>query len=213
MKTGLKLKSGLALIVITMTLPGWAAEERPRVGDVKRLAKEATATYENDTRRLNVEDNVFFQDLLETGVQARLAIKLKDDTMLTLGENASLRVDEFVYEPDADQGELGLSVLEGAFLYVGGRTEDAEASRVEVETPVGTLGVRGTTVWGGSIDGSFGVLVTEGRVTVRNAAGEVELGAGEGTQVESMDTAPSAPKTWPREKIKRALQTVSFSDN
>lgn len=191
----------------------WAADERPQVGGVKKLKPDATASFESEKRQLAIDDAVYFQDLLETGGGARLAITLKDGTMLTLGENASLRVDEFVYEPDAGTGRLGLSVLEGAFLFVGGDTEDMEDSQVDIDTAVGTLGVRGTTVWGGNIDGSFGVLVAAGSATVRNAAGEVQLGAGEGTQIESMNAAPSAPKKWPVEKVQRALRTVSFTEN
>ncbi len=191
----------------------WAAEDRPRVGGVERLEQEATATFEADTRRLAVEDAVFFQDLLETSQQARLAVALADGTRLTLGENASLRIDEFVYTPDSSTGELGVSVLEGAFQFVGGDTENMDDSDIEINTGVGTLGVRGTTVWGGRIDGSFGVLVLEGNVTVRNEAGEVSLGPGEGTMVDAVDSRPSAPKTWPEEKVQRALDTVSFREN
>lgn len=211
--TGIALALPSTLAACLMTAAAWAADDRPRVGGVEQLEREATATYEADTRQLAVEDAVFFQDLLETSVRARLAVTLEDGTALTLGEKASLRIDEFVYQPDDDTGGLSLSVLEGAFLFVGGETENREQSRVKINTPVGTLGVRGTTVWGGRIDGSFGVLVTEGRVTVRNTAGEVDLGPGEGTMIDAMDSAPAAPKKWPEEKVRRALQTVSFEAN
>lgn len=207
------LALSLTLAVGAATPRDAAADDRPRVGGVQKLQQQATATYDADTRRLAVKDAVFFKDLLETAAQARLAIRLKDGTMLTLGEKASLRVDEFVYEPEGESGKLGMSVLEGAFLFVGGETEKQENSQVEIETTVGTLGVRGTTVWGGHIDGAFGVLVSSGRVTVRNDAGEVSLGAGEGTMIDAMDAAPSAPKVWPAEKVRRALQTVSFDAN
>lgn len=203
----------LTLAAGLMAATLWAAADRPRVGGVERLEQEATATFEGDTRRLAVEDAVFFQDLLETSQQARLAVALADGTRLTLGENASLRIDEFVYTPDSSTGELGLSVLEGAFQFVGGETENMDDSDIEINTGVGTLGVRGTTVWGGRIDGSFGVLVLEGNVTVRNEAGEVSLGPGEGTMVDAVDTPPSTPKTWPEEKVQRALDTVSFREN
>ena len=39
---------------------------------------------------------------------------------LTLGENATLVVDDFVYDPFTSRGELSLRVVKGAFLYVGG---------------------------------------------------------------------------------------------
>ncbi|MDZ7839228.1 MAG: FecR family protein [Gammaproteobacteria bacterium] len=191
----------------------WAAGDRPGVGGVERLEREATATFEADTRQLAVEDDVFFQDLLETSEQARLAVALADGTQLTLGENASLRIDEFVYTPDSSTARVGISVLEGAFRFVGGDAENMDDSEVEIKTGVGTLGVRGTSVWGGRIDGSFGVLVFEGNVTVRNEAGEVNLGPGEGTMVDDKDSPPSAPKVWPEEKVQRAVDTVRFREN
>ncbi len=203
----------LTLAAGVMTATALAAGDRPGVGGVERLEREATATFEADTRPLAVEDTVFFQDLLETSEQARLAVALEDGTQLTLGENASLRIDEFVYTPDNSTARVGLSVLEGAFQFVGGDAENMDDSEVEINTGVGTLGVRGTSVWGGQIDGSFGVLVFEGNVTVRNEAGEVDLGPGEGTMIDAMDAQPSAPKKWPEEKVQRAVDTVSFREN
>ena len=44
---------------------------------------------------------------------------MKDGTQLTLGENATLVVDEFIYDPSKSGGALSLSVIRGAFLYVG----------------------------------------------------------------------------------------------
>lgn len=210
---GITFALPLTLAAGLMTATLRAADDRPPVGDVERLEREATATFEAETRQLAVEDAVFFQDLLETSEQARLAVALADGTQLTLGENASLRIDEFVYTPDSSTARLGLSVLEGAFQFVGGDAESMDNSEIEINTGVGTLGVRGTTVWGGRIDGSFGVLVVEGSVTVRNEAGEVSLGPGEGTMVDAVDAQPSAPKKWPEEKVQRALSTVSFPDN
>lgn len=203
----------LILAAVLTTATALATGDRPGVGGVERLEREATATFQADTRQLSVDDDVFFQDLLETSAQARLAVTLADGTQLTLGENASLRIDEFVYTPDSSTARMGLSVLEGAFQFVGGDAENMDDSEVEINTSVATLGVRGTTVWGGHIDGSFGVLVFEGKVTVRNEAGEVNLGPGEGTMVDAMDAPPSAPKKWPEEKVQRAVDTVSFRDN
>lgn len=202
----------LTPIAICITVTAWAAGERPQVGGVDRLEKSATASYEADKRSLAAHDPVLFQDVIETTGEARLAITLEDGTTITLGENASVRIDEFVYEPDNQTGKLGLSVLEGAFLFVGGETENLADSEVEIDTSVGTLGVRGTTVWGGRIDGSYGVLCADGAVTVRSAAGEVNLTAGEGTSIASKDTAPTAPKKWPEEKVQRAVATISFSE-
>jgi hypothetical protein len=98
---------------------------------------------------------------------------LKDATQLTLGENATLVVDEFFYDPSMSRGALSLSVIRGAFLYVGGRIEGVNGAKVQIRTPVGAIGLRGTTVWGGPIDKGYGVIVLNGEVTVTGRKGTV----------------------------------------
>ena len=56
------------------------------------------------------------------------------------GENATLVVDEFIYDPSRSRGELLLSVIRGAFLYVGGRIEGVNGANVQIRTPVGACG-------------------------------------------------------------------------
>ena len=75
-------------------------------------------------------------------------------------------LDEFVYDPFRTRGELSLSVIKGAFLYVGGLVEGVSGARVRIQTPAAAIGVRGTTVWGGPIDNGYGVVVLSGEVTV-----------------------------------------------
>ena len=206
--TLLALLCGLAWIINAAAL-----DNRSQVGDVTRIQKTAIATFETSTRPLSTESPVLFEDLLQTGSGARLAVKLADGSEVTLGENCSLLVDAFVYSPENSQGELALDVIQGAFLFVGGKVEDVPNADVSINTPVGTLGIRGTTVWGGLIDDGFGVLTLEGEVIVSNTAGEVRLGPGEGTMISAPGQAPTAPKVWPEEKKTRAFATVNFSEN
>ena len=62
---------------------------------------------------------------------------------------------------------MTVKVAQGAFLFVGGKVEDPSGGNVVIKTAVGTLGVRETTVWGGHIDGGYGVLVLDGEVEVK----------------------------------------------
>ena len=92
-------------------------------------------------------------------------------------------MDRFVYDPDRAGGQLALTVKTGAFLFVGGKIEGPTGGNVAISTPVGTLGVRGTTVWGGHIDGGFGVLVLSGEVSLQTPHGTVLMQKGQGTMV------------------------------
>ena len=79
--------------------------------------------------------------------------------------------------------------------------------------PVAVLAIRGTTVWGGPIDGAYGVLALEGMVTVTTAAGAVTLRAGQATMIAAPGQAPGAPGAWDAEKTARAIATISFAED
>jgi hypothetical protein len=139
-----------------------------------------------------------------------LEAKLDDGTVLTLGEKGKLTVDEFVFKPGEQGNKLVLNVTKGAFLFVGGKIEGPTGGNVSIKTPVGTLGVRGTTVWGGRIDGGYGVLVLKGEVWVKTAHGTVDLKEGAGTMIFGKK-APQKAAAWPEDRTKRAVATISFA--
>ena len=87
--------------------------------------------------------------------------------------------------------------------------EAPSGGHVEINTPIGTLGVRGTTFWGGLIDGGFGVLVVKGEVTLTTKRGVVDIKAGDGAMIYP-GRKPRAPKPWPEDRKQRALATIRF---
>ncbi len=200
-----------ALFAAALIPAASAVAERPAVGAIDKVQLRAEAIYGGDARRLADGAPVIFEDRLQTGKKARLQSTLKDGTKLTLGENASLVVDEFAYDPAREGGKLAFEVVQGAFLFVGGAIEGKTGGNVDITTPIGTLGVRGTTVWGGTIDDGYGILVLDGEVVVSTAGGAVTLKAGEATMIMHPMHGPSAPHAWPQEKIDRAVKTISFN--
>lgn len=199
----------LAAVLAVSLLSTAALAGAPAVGAVDKVEGVAEATQPGTTRSLAQDGPVLFGDRLKTGPAARLQAKLADGTVLTLGEKGRLTVDSFVYDPDRDGGKLALTVKSGAFLFVGGKIEGPTGGHVDIHTPVGTLGVRGTTVWGGHIDGGFGVLVLSGEVALKTPRGTVVMQKGQGTMVYGAD-APTAAAPWPEDRVTRAVATVSF---
>jgi hypothetical protein len=161
------------------------------------------------TRALAVSSDVYFRDRCQSAEGARLEASLKDGTKLTLGQHATLVIDEFVYDPMKSSGELAVRITKGAFMYVGGSIEGEPGGRVRIRTPAAAIGVRGTTVWAGPIDKGFGVLALSGEVTVTGRRGTVTLKQGEGTMLFA-DGKPGKAVTWPEAKVNRALATVAF---
>lgn len=200
------------LVAFTQLARAADGDARTHVGDVLRVQEQALAVFQERGRPLSDKAPVLFEDLLRTGRDARLKASLADGTELTLGENAELLVDDFVYEPDGTEGVLSIKVLKGAFLFVGGKIEEKAVSRVSIETSFGVLGVRGTTVWGGPLDSGWGVLVLDGMVTVTTDKGSVTVHAGQGTMIYEDGLPPYRPSPWSKAKTGRAVATISFRD-
>ena len=87
---------------------------------------------------------VVLNDVVRTEKASQLQILLLDRTIFTVGANARVTVDRFVYDPAAKSRSLGVSVTRGAFRFMSGRTLARPSGPVSVRTPVATIGIRGT---------------------------------------------------------------------
>ena len=113
-----------------------------------------------------VGTSVQMGDRLRTGANARLQITFNDDSSLTLGENANVVIDRFVYSPKKSSADVVLNATQGAFRFAGGKIEGMQHKNVVVNTPHAALAVRGTHFWAGPVKGKYGVLLLKGNVRV-----------------------------------------------
>jgi hypothetical protein len=165
-------------------------------------------------------------DTLSTGAKSRLQVTFRDKTELTLGENATVVIDRFVFDPDASVGEATLNASQGALRLVTGKISHMQNKDIKVNTPLAALAVRGTDFWSGVTQGQYGVLlVHNSRLQVRGA--ECTEGseedrercrcavtldqAGEGTDIDRNNRCPGKPYQWPAEKVNAALSQTGFS--
>jgi hypothetical protein len=205
-----RLRLIAVLFTVGLPLAANAADDPSAVGAVDRVENEAKIVAGDTVTPATIGTPVHLRDELRTGPEGRLRITLRDDTLLTLGENASVVIDRYVYDPDQNVGETLIRTTKGAFLFASGRIKGLKQHSIAVSTPVADIGVRGTQFWGGPLD-KFGVLVLEGEITVSNQAGGVTLsGTGQGTDIPSPLDPPGPAKAWSDEKIARAVATVAL---
>ena len=203
------------LIIVTLTLLcGLAGDQvaaQEAIGTVSRIQGEASGTHGSATRALAVNASVILNETVTTGAAARLEVTFKDNTRLTLGENAKLTLDRYVFNPGAGRGTIRFKVV-GALRFLSGQVSKLARSDVSVTTPVATIGIRGTEFWGGPIDDQvLGVFLIEGAVRVSNAAGARILNRpGQGTNIVRAGAAPGPVTFWPQDKVNRAIATVTF---
>ncbi len=89
--------------------------------------------------------DVFFGDRIATAVDSRLDIRLLDRSNLTVGANARLTIDRFIYDPSRNAGGALVSILAGAFRYA---SDEGRPEEVSFRTPGAAIGIRGTLIEG-----------------------------------------------------------------
>ncbi len=197
------------LLGLVLLAPGFADAAEHVAGTVTRLKGSAVAMQDAVPRPLKVGDQVHKGDVISTGAGARLEMRMLDDAVMTLGEKTIFIVIDYITqgEPNA-----AMRLLQGAFSAVSGEMVKTAGVQFTVETETATIGIRGTTFWGGALDGVFEVALLDGKeVFIENKAGRVVIDkVGEGTQIRAADTAPTPPKKWGSGKLGRALATVAF---
>lgn len=204
----------LALLFCLILLLDPSAALAQAVGSVTKVQKQAQIGSTPATTGTPVRMN----DQIRTFPGARLQITFLDGTELTLGENATVVVDRYVYNPNESSGALAINATEGALRFVTGKLGQMRNKDVTVTTPQAALAVRGTDFWAGFIPGDYqyGVLLVSdtGAVDVGNSVGSVTLSrAGEGTDIPpplKEDSGPVDPYIWPEDKVARALATTQF---
>lgn len=203
----------LAAALILFSLPALAQEDADdgRIGAFAEVEGTVSAIHGGQTKVAAVGQPVYLNDIVETGGDSKALILFVDDTEFSLGDNAQLTVDEYVFDPDgADKNKGRFSVLRGAFLMTSGLMTKAENHDVNVETAYGSIGLRGTTVWGGAIDDEYNVFVQDGEVTFSTGRGRIRIGSGQGSKVRHKNAVPERAKVWGQEKINRATKTVAL---
>jgi len=96
----------------------------------------------SDVGQTKVGDLVYRGDVIQTGVDGALGIVFADGSSFSVSKNARMEVNEFVYDPKSNSNSSLLNLSKGTFTFIAGNV--AHTGDMKVNTPVGTMGIRGT---------------------------------------------------------------------
>ena len=92
-------------------------------------------------RVIYVGSDAYRGEKFVTDANGSLHILFMDQSSMTLGPNSELTIDEFVYDPNAKKGKIGVSLASGLLRVVGGQI--SKSNETTVKTVSGTIGIRG----------------------------------------------------------------------
>ena len=115
---------------------------------VRNIVKVKQTSAATSAQNAKVKDPVRMANDITTQPNSTLQILLLDRSNLTVGPSAQLKVDRFVYDPNKKTSAMGASIVKGTFRFLSGKPMHANPGQTSLNTPAGSIGIRGTMVEG-----------------------------------------------------------------
>ncbi len=116
------------------------------IGKVIGLKGSVRAESFDGTRSLEQGSSIFEKEKIITESDSNVEIRFLDNTLLSQGPDSVLRLDEYVFDPQSmENSGLSFNLMQGAFRHVTGRIAEENPERVNLESPLSLIGIRGTT--------------------------------------------------------------------
>ena len=186
------------------------------IGIIKSYEGEATFERHETKQVVPVTGNepVLFKDIAETAEESRMELQFDDQSVLTLGEETSLEVNEMIFDPKKKTRKTVVKVAYGK-IRVKASKLGAARNDLEIVTPTAVIGVRGTE-FAVSVDkdGATEIVTLSGLVSVKSGRDdkkEVLLKADMATSVASTGTV-SKPKKVSEDKKKEVVENTKVKN-
>ena len=99
-----------------------------------------------ERKKVVVNEDVFLNETVYTVSDSAMVVEFRDGSTLELGPDAVFTIDKLVFNPEKSTTEKAVNIIQGTFRYVSGFAVDKQT--VDIKTPSGTLGIRGSVVVG-----------------------------------------------------------------
>jgi hypothetical protein len=135
------LVSALAALTAMLVPPPAAAQER--VGVNAAVNTDANGLPPGGAiRKLVIGQEVVHNERITTDAKGQTQILFVDGSSISVGPNADLVIDEFVYDPATGTGKMTITAVQGAMRFVGGKLSKQD-NAVTLHIGTATIGVRG----------------------------------------------------------------------
>lgn len=129
-------------LVLAFSLPA-QADDAP-IGYVKNVSGDASVSSAGQMLKAAVGSPIQIGSVLRTGPKSSMGVTFKDETVMSFGPDTELTVDEYLYAPAQGKLKLASKLTKGSLNYVSGVIAKLKPDAVSVDTPSGTIGIRGT---------------------------------------------------------------------
>ena len=192
------------------------AAEKSSVGVISAAIGEV---YNQDGKKLSTGDKIYFGDSIIVKSNSNSQIMLLDETVMSVGSNSEIKIDEFVYDKKSQNGKILSTIKSGSMRVLTGGVSEKNPANLEIKVPAGTIGSRGTEFQATVDNGQSKVLLIgpgpnnsaglrPGSIQVSNALGSVLVNKPYNFTQMSANVSPSAPVPIPASELKLFQQRL-----
>ena len=148
-----------------------ALPPEPEIGSFTAVTNTVERRYDSEAFALGQRGGRTFANEAVRALDASSAsIRLDDGTVLDVGPNSELTLDSFIYDPERGEQRLSLRFLSGIVRFTTG---SMEKQAYEINTPVGSLTIRGTITL--PMEEALHLVLNEGAITLELFGGEARI--------------------------------------
>ncbi|MDU8946657.1 Ig-like domain-containing protein, partial [Ovoidimarina sediminis] len=121
-----------------------AVVELEAIGQVETIVGLVRVTrFDGSVESLSEGDLLFQNDVVETGIDARVSLTFVDGTIFSMSPSSRMALDQVVFNPNATDNSATFNLIEGGFVFIAGQV--ARTGGIDIQTPTASLGIRGTS--------------------------------------------------------------------
>ena len=171
-----------------------------KVGKITALKGEVIIVRDSANINGKLGSDIFKDDRIKTGKNARAQIVFKDNTIISLGKESTFAINDYLFEAKKP-AKASFGFGKGIFKTITGKIGKINPKKFKLKTKTATIGIRGTIVGLESTDAGDKIIIPQGEVVVETPDGIATVGEGEMTEVKEGE-APVVTQA-PQEEVEK----------
>lgn len=171
--TGVSVRPALTTTVATVTTPALSLHP---IGQVVWVKGDVEASQAGKNRSLQRRSVIYEHDMIVTGPDASGEVVFTDSSIVTLRGGTQLKIDKYHFDPATPADNKYIAGLaKGGFRTITGLISHGHPENYQVNTPVATIGVRGTIYTLAIAGGTLSIEINQGAIVATNQAGQTVM--------------------------------------
>jgi hypothetical protein len=147
---------------LAATVSGLSPALADAVGTAISIKTNVAVEQPGEMRVLTVGAGVAQDETISTDDSGNAQLRFVDETLLVIGPSSSIKLDKMLFTSNRKAKTFVLEAVAGAFRFTSGKSNH---NAYEIQTPIATIGVRGTQFAFGIQGDEVTIVVTQGSVT------------------------------------------------